>query len=231
MNISKFYEENIKTYNSISESWDEKRNYYWKPVKNFLEKIREKEKKTFLDVSCGNGRHIKLAEKIGFKKNNIYGTDISIKQLEKIKEKNPDYSLFLLDMRNIIKIQEKTTFKKFDIIINIASFHHILTLEEQKKVLEQHKKILSEKGKILLSIWNPEKNFIKKMEEKKKFKRITNKIYEVKYTVKENFENKSYKRYYYFFEKEEIKKIVEEYFKIKNFYREEHNYYLELEQN
>ncbi len=215
-----FYKSNIETYNSIFEHWNEKRNYYWKPVKKFLEKVEEKQTKKLLDVGCGNGRHLLLAESLGFKKNNIFGIDVSENQIKSLKQKN--YNVKVLDMKKLSLLKQK-----FDVIINIASFHHILTLEEQKKVLEEQKKILLERGKMLLSIWIPQKSFVKKMLEKNKFKKINRKVYEVKYT--DHKKNVSYKRYYYFFEKEEIKKLLEEYFFIKDYYEEDHNLYFELE--
>lgn len=221
MEYFNLYNSNIKAYNNIFESWNEKRNYYWKAVKVFLEKIESKEKKLFIDVGCGNGRHIFLAESLGFKKENIYGVDISENQIKTLKENN--YNVFVLDMKQLSSIK-----KKFDVIINIASFHHILNFKDQKKVLEEHYKILSDNGIFLLSVWNPQKSFVKKMLEKNKFEKISDKIYKVKYTFIKNFEKKSFDRYYYFFEKEELKNILEEFFVIKKIYEEDHNIYFEL---
>ncbi len=215
------YDSNVEAYNNIFESWNEKRNYYWKAVKVFLEKIESKEKKLFIDVGCGNGRHIFLAESLGFKKENIYGIDISENQIKNLKEKN--YNVFVLDMKRLSTIK-----KEFDVIVNIASFHHILNFNDQKKVLEEHYKILSDKGIFLLSVWNPQKSFVKKMLEKNKFEKISDKIYNVKYTFFKNFEKKTFNRYYYFFEKEELKNLLEEFFFIEDFYEEDHNLYFEL---
>ncbi len=214
-----FYKSNIKTYNSIFKHWNEKRNYYWLPVKKFLEKIERKETKKILDVGCGNGRHLFLAEKLGFKKNNILGIDISENQISFLKKNK--FNTKILDMKNLSLLKQK-----FDVIINIASFHHILSLEEQKKVLEEHKNVLSENGVMLLSVWFPQKDFVKKMLEKQKFELVENKVFRVKYDDKK----KVYDRYYYFFDLKEIKSLLEEYFFIKNYFEEEHNLYFELEQ-
>ncbi len=198
--MTNFNEINKNTYNSISENWDTKRQYYWEPVINFLDKIENKNNLKILDIGCGGGRHMQLALEKGFSKENIYGCDFSKKQIETIIKKG--FEGKVCDLRDL-----KFKNNSFDIIICIAAFHHLFTKEDWIKALNEMKRIMKKDSKILLSNWFPEKEFLKKQIEKNKFKYINNnnKIVKVKFT--DISQNKTYNRYYYLFDENELKSI------------------------
>lgn len=193
------------TYNNISKDWDEKRQYFWEPVVNFVEQIQYKENKNFLDLGCGGGRHLELAEKKGFLKNNCFGCDYSSSQLDTVKKKG-----FQTIQSDLIDLKIEDNF--FDVIVCIAAHHHLLTREEQIISLKEMKRIIKKDGKILLANWFPDEDFLLKQIKKGKFEfvnsdknlNLKNKgVVKVTYT----YDDKKYDRYYYLFEEKELVEI------------------------
>lgn len=191
---------NKETYDTISSDWNEKRKYNWIPVVNFLESFENKSKLKLLDLGCGTGRHLELAEKMGFIKENIIGSDFSFGQLELVKKKG-----FNTKICDVISLDFKN--EEFEVIICIAAHHHLLEKDKQLTALKEMMRILKKNGKLLLCNWAPEKKFIEEQLKKKKFEFIENNKKKVKVTY--TFENKRYDRYYYLFEKEELEKLCE----------------------
>lgn len=188
------------TYDAISENWETKRLHSWKPIEEFLENIESKEDKTLIDLGCGGGRNLELGEKLGFKKENILGSDYSIRQLNTVKQKG--FKTKQAELTNL-PFEDNS----FDIVICIAAHHHLLEKEEQLKSLEEIKRILNDKGKILLSNWFPEKEFLDKQLEKKKFEFLDENKQKVKVTYTDTSDHKSpikHDRYYYLFKEKEL---------------------------
>lgn len=194
-----FEETTKKTYNTISRNWETKRKYSWEPVKEFITEIEEKENKVLIDIGCGTGRHLELAEKKGFKKNHCIGLDYSEGQLEVTAEKG--FTTIHCDMTNLL-----VDSKSVDFILCIATHHHLLNREEQLKALQEMERILKDDGRVLLSNWFPSEEFIEEQVEKGKFEFINESLVKVKY----HFDGKIYDRYYYLFDEEEIEELCEE---------------------
>lgn len=215
-----FNEITKETYNTVAKNWEEKRKYYWKPVIQFVENFNNKEELKFLDLGCGGGRHLELAQKSGFKNENIFGCDYSKGQLETVKGKG--FHTILSDLTEL-KIKNN----QFDSIICIAAHHHLLEKEKQLQSLREMKRILSNNGKILLANWFPEQEFIEEQIKKEKFEfdKDNNQVVKVKYT----FEDKKYDRYYYLFEETELIELCQEAnFKIEKKEYDKGNLYLTL---
>lgn len=189
---------NKETYDFVSVDWNEKRRYFWKPVVNFLESFENKDKMKILDLGCGTGRHLELALKLGFKKENLLGCDFSEGQLRIVKQKG--FNTKICDLTKL-----EFDLEKFDIIICIAAHHHLLEKDKQLQSIIEMKQILNDKGKILLCNWMPEKKFIDEQIKKKKFEILDDDEKEVKVTY--TFKNKKYNRYYYLFEKKELENL------------------------
>ncbi len=81
--------------------------------------------------------------------------------------------------------------KSFDYIISIAVLHHLDSGEKRLSFLEEMRRVMKPKGEAFFTAWN-------KPDAKKKDVCIP-------WTRKE----KEYKRYYHFFEKEELKQLLE----------------------
>lgn len=217
--MNDFNKINQETYDIISSDWDEKRKYNWKPVVSFFEKIENKQNLKLLDIGCGTGRHLELAQKVGFSKENIVGCDFSKGQLEIVKNKG-----FKTKISDMINLDFKT--EEFDIIICIAAHHHLLEKEKQLKALKEMKRVLKKNGKLLLCNWMPEDFFLEEQIKKKKFEFFDN---EKKVKVTYTYENRKYDRYYYLFEKDELENLCKDSgFKIVNIEIVNGNIYLEL---
>lgn len=186
------------TYDSISSNWEIKRRYYWKPVVDFLKKQENKEHIVLADIGCGTGRHLELAEELGFEKENLIGVDFSKGQLEIVKEKG--YRINQSDMENL-DMEDCS----IDVIISIAAHHHLLENSAQLGALEEMKRVLKQCGKILLSNWFPEEEFVEKQLEKGKFEFLDGEKQKVKVTY--THEGKQFDRYYYLFKKDELEAL------------------------
>jgi SAM-dependent methyltransferase len=222
---NKFYEFTTKnSYNKIT-TWDNNRQFIWTTTKNFLnQKIKKNQVQNLLDIGCGGGRNLEYSKKIGFEKTNLYGIDYSKTQINTIKKKG--------FFGEVGKIQNLTKYYKkdfFDLIICEASFHHILNKKERENSLKEMKKIMKKKGIGLISIWNPEKEFLEKNLKTNKFKFVDkeNKICKITYT--DLNQNKKFNRFYYFFEKQEILNLIKKEFKIINSNQDKGNFYIEFE--
>ena len=212
---------NENTYDSISEEWESKRSYFWKPITDFLISFENKSQLKLLDLGCGTGRHLEAAEKLGFKKENLTGSDISKNQLEIVKKKG--YKTQKADLIDLNFFKDNS----FDIIVCIAAHHHLIKKEEQIQALKEMNRILNKDGKILLSNWFPDKEFIDKQLEKNKFEFLdeNKQIVKVTFTKDEN----KFDRYYYLFKEDELKEIIEQAnLKIENSFNNKGNYYLIL---
>jgi len=181
---------NKKTYTSISENWETKRRYAWKPVVEFLNNIKEKDAR-ILDLGCGAGRHLELAKELGFI--DLTGSDFAQQLLMLVEAKG--FKTKLSDMENL-QFEDNS----FDIILNIAALHHLLEQNEQLRALQEMKRVLDDKGLILLSVWMPSLEFMNNMIAKGKFTFLDKKRAKITYTA----ERKVFDRYYYFFEEQEL---------------------------
>jgi tRNA (uracil-5-)-methyltransferase TRM9 len=192
---------NEDTYNKISENWETKRQYFWKPVVDFVESFSEPEKLQFLDLGCGGGRHLQLAENSGFLKENLIGSDISSGQLKTVSDKG--YKTILCDFTSI-PVDNKT----FDCIVCIAAFHHLLDRKLQVKALKEFKRILKLNGRILISNWFPEKDFLEKQISKEKF--IFDQGDDKKVRVTYDLDGEKLDRFYYLFDEDELDSLLVE---------------------
>ena len=217
MNYKKVNEE---TYDLISKSWDSKRGYVWKVVCEFLDGFLDKKDLRLLDLGCGNGRHLVYAQKIGFSDFNLVGCDFSQNQLSVTKEKG--FEAVLADLKSL-----PFESNSFDIVICIASFHHLLDREEQLKALSEMRRVVKSNGVILLSNWFPEKDFLDKQIEKGKFNFIDEDKQKVRVTYTRD--GKKFDRYYYLFGEDELKSLCESVnLKVRKLRYDKGNLYLEL---
>ena len=140
-----------------------------------------------LDIGSGTGRNLI------YKNINIIGIDISIEQLKNSNGENINGDMISLPFRNDI----------FNNIISIASFHHLSTIKRRQIALSEMKRVLKKNGTILMSVWS----FIQPKKTRRHFEKYGDTI--VKW--------REIPRYYYIFEINELKKLLNEYFTIINY--------------
>ncbi len=208
---------NRKAYDTISTEWEKKRSYYWKPVQDFLKSSITKNDLKIIDLGCGTGRHLQLAQESGFLKDNIFGLDFSENQLKIARDKG--FKTIKSDLSNIEGFDNY-----FDFGICIASFHHLTDSDIQKKALKNFLKIFKPNAQILMSVWIPKEDFIENQLQKGKFEYTSDKnIMKVYF----NFKDIKIERFYYFFKEKELINLIENTgFKVNDTLHFEGNFYI-----
>lgn len=174
-----------KVWDDIAPEWSKFRTKTMQEVKDFL-----KNKKGYvLDLGCGSGRNFVKSE--NFK---IYGVDFSKKMLEHAEGfvKKQDIDVVLIKAHAFDLPFEDNSFNS---AIYVAALHCIETSEKRKKSLEELFRVLKPNSEALITVWS--KKHVKLVKHPKEstvsWKKNSEKIY----------------RYYYFYEKDELKKILE----------------------
>lgn len=240
------------SYNSIAEEWNETRkNLHWEEFDFFYQRFPFWENDKILDLWCWTWRLFDFFESKWLKSENYFWSDFSEKMLEEARKNYPENKYFCGDVskNNFLENFEEKYFwnfnkqnnLKFDQIWCIAMFHHLSTKKQRISTIKNFHKILNKNWKLILTVWNfNQPQFInwKKNRLFKKFSKILKKsfwrsIFSLWFFSKKDcffyWKNSDILRYYYAFEKDEIKKIFEEnWFEIK-FFDEWKNFSLILE--
>jgi tRNA (uracil-5-)-methyltransferase TRM9 len=165
-----------------------------KPVEEVINFIGSKKGK-ILDLGCGSGRNFVKMDGV------IYGVDFSENMLKYAKSlaKERDIKVKLTKSR-VENLPFKDNF--FDAAIFVATLHCIPKEKERKKALQELYRVLKKEKEAIITVWDKNQEKFKNSEK------------EVLLPWEKN--GKEYKRYYYLYEKEEIKDLVKSVgFKIK----------------
>lgn len=138
-----------EVWERIAESFDKTRKKPWLECLEFIDSIERPG--NFLDIGCGNGRHlIPAASKSKF----VFGIDISFgmlnicrKNLERFEIKNA--SLIQADALHLPLKSES-----FDYVMFIATLHNIRYRERRIEALKEVRRVLKKDGKGLISVWS-----------------------------------------------------------------------------
>lgn len=159
-----------------------------KPIKEAIDFITNSSGNV-LDLGCGSGRNFRKI------KGKIYGVDFSdemLKLAEKhAKEKGIDARLFKAEADSL---PFKNDF--FDSALFVATLHCIESKEKRKNSLKELFRVLKKRGRAMITVWSRNQ------------KRIRNKPKEafIPWTVN----GKKYMRYYYIYDRDELKDLLEE---------------------
>lgn len=185
----------MQEFNLISKDWNAHRkeeSLIFKAFTTFISKGTR-----VLDAGCGNGRNLSGLTTY-FQQ--VYGIDSSRELMNLAllnNEKLVERGKLVLSVQDFNQTFFEDNF--FDCVIGVASFHHSKNLEE---TLLEVKRILKPRGQLFFSLWNYyQPNFFEKGKEQ---------------LVKWG----EVKRYYHFYEEEEVIKLVEKHFKISNSFYE-----------
>lgn len=200
-NLTKFYDNEHKKFHHTRKKI--------RPEMIFIRKEIETEKKQkikILELWCGDGRLLSYLKKHTEKKINYTGIDIS-QNLLNIARKNHSWSKFIhgdmVDKLASLKNPE------YDYIIAMASFQHLITKQERKKVIEEMYRCLKYNGKCILINWSFSRWFIKKF--KKQIIRAIINPYQKRRNdllIPRKSNKKTYMRFYHIFTLKEIKNII-----------------------
>jgi tRNA (uracil-5-)-methyltransferase TRM9 len=179
-----------KTYEIISDSWKNLRRSFWF-IKRFAKKIKNKK---ILDAGCGD-----CSQLIEFKENFLFGIDFSKRMISEARKKCKSAKLVIGDIR-FLPFKDKS----FDIVLCIATLHHVKERKERIKVLKELKRVCKEK--IIISV-------LKRFSSLTFFKLIFS-LFDFRLRfgdifLKWNYKGKKLKRYYHTYSLNELKKDVE----------------------
>ena len=236
-----------KSYNFIAKDWNETRkNLHWEEFDFFYEKFPFWKNDKILDLWCGTWRLFDFFESKWLKSENYIWCDFSEKMTEEARKNYPQNKYFVWD------VSEKSppgAIGGFHQIWCIAMFHHLSSKKQRIQAIRNFHKILNKNWKIFLTVWNFYQNefveiekdwekILKKNRLYQKFKKILRKsfwrsIFSLWFFSKKDcffyWRDSDVLRYYYAFEKNEIKKLFEEnWFSVK-FFDEWKNFSLILE--
>jgi 2-polyprenyl-3-methyl-5-hydroxy-6-metoxy-1,4-benzoquinol methylase len=122
----------------------EKDHFWFKARRDYILRLLEKTAKqqSILDIGCSSGVLIQELVQQGFRKDNIYGIDISSKAIDRCRE-NGIKNAFVMDAQNV-KLN-----KKFDIIIASDCLEH---LKDDTKALKNWYQLLNDNGQLIVFV-------------------------------------------------------------------------------
>ncbi len=184
----------MNAFDAIAGEWNKFRTHPISSLYVFLPYLKGDE--TVLDAGCGNGRNlVEIAKQC----RQAYGIDVSKKMIlearKKMAEKKTRAVLLPADIR---KIPFPNDF--FDVVFCLAVLHHLKPLQ-QKKALKEMERVLKPGGRMLVSVWN------KRHPKLRKLGKARNRQSElIPWTTRAG---KAGERYYYFFERKELREKTE----------------------
>lgn len=167
-------------YDANSKSFSNTRHSGWDWIDEFIANLDDHE--FYYDIGCGNGRNLRIGKSIGIDNCQNFVDEVNASGKIAIKS----------DMTHIDLPSNSA-----DAIICIAAFHHLSTEERRIQTLLEMKRLIRPCGKLLLSVWSinqPENRRIQ-----------FDKYGDVFVTWTK--QNKSFDRYYYIFQIDEIKNL------------------------
>ncbi|MFX1315552.1 MAG: class I SAM-dependent methyltransferase [Promethearchaeota archaeon] len=222
-------------FNQIAKDYNLKRRKPWKPFESFFQRLKKKDysfKGVNIDLGCGNGRHFKLLQQKDCK---LIGIDNSIEFLRIANDNLNDNTQY--DKKEVALIQIVCADLKFipirtnliQNIFSIATFHHIKSKSKRQNAIEQLFNLLKYQGFFLLTVWRKWQRKYRSYFFLDLIKRFFNPSYRrlqvssglnefgdriIPWTISK--EKRIYNRFYHFFSKREIKKLLRK-FTIKEF--------------
>jgi ubiquinone/menaquinone biosynthesis C-methylase UbiE len=173
-----------KVWDSISKPW---KTFRVKPVEEASEFLKNKKGK-ILDLGCGSGRNFVKTEGV------IYAVDFSEKMLGYASEYAREQGIKVITKKALAyELPFEDNF--FDAAIFIATLHCIKGKEKREKSLRELWRVLKPGAEAIISVWS------------RNHERIRNKPKEsmIPWTV----DGKKYLRYYYIYDNEELKELLE----------------------
>ena len=138
-----------EVWERIAKSFDKTRRKPWSKCIEFIDSMEKKG--LFLDIGCGNGRHLIPAAR---KNELVIGIDFSMNML-RVCRNNLENS----EIRNYALLQADARYLPFkddcfDYVIFIASLHNIRGRDNRIMALREMRRVLKEDGKGLISVWS-----------------------------------------------------------------------------
>ncbi len=134
-------------YDKFASDFSATRNHTWPEFELIFSKIKKGDR--VLDLGCGNGRFREFlgTDKVG--NGNYFGLDISENLLAIARDKYDKDHFFRGSFAADFPFGSDT----FEVIVAIASFHHLTNKKDQLKFLTECKRVLKSEGFIFITTW------------------------------------------------------------------------------
>lgn len=137
-------------YDSFADTFSKSRkNHPWPELDEIIDEIVTLGDISLLDVGCGNGRWLEECEKRWYTLSSYLGIDNSEGMIDEARKLHPDRDFSVVPMSAMGSLRSS-----YDVIVFLASFHHLDTVEERIRVLEATKSLLAPWGRIYMTNWN-----------------------------------------------------------------------------
>lgn len=138
-------------YDAFAHTFSESRkNLEWPELNTIIDDIANSWYTSILDIWCGNGRLIERLEACSLEISSYLWVDNSSGMIQEARTLHPWYEFMVCDMLSL----QTLLWRQYDAIVFLASFHHLETVDERKKVLLDVRSLLSPTGKIYMTNWN-----------------------------------------------------------------------------
>ena len=128
-------------YSQIAKYFDNTRSYIWPWIRDVMQEIPSNS--TILDIGCGNGRNMQACPS----NCQVFGID-QCPELVQICQKRNLHAI-VGDMCQM-PFQDES----FDLLLMIASFHHLSSVERRQQCLQECYRILKPEQKMVFSVWS-----------------------------------------------------------------------------
>jgi alkylated DNA repair protein alkB family protein 8 len=150
---------NLNTYEVISNEFSETRAYVWQCIKDFTKLITVNS--SVLEIGCGNGKNIEYILK------NISCDIIGIDTCEKFVDMCKSKKIEALKS-SILNLEFEDS--KFDFVLCIAVFHHLLSEENQYTGMNEIIRVMKPGATGIITCWATEQPIEQIGSNEKKFK-------------------------------------------------------------
>jgi SAM-dependent methyltransferase len=144
--VKRILQQNRDLYNGVSKDFSSTRNYIWPGLDRFTKMVNDDGR--VLDLGCGNGR---LANLFKDRRVKYLGVDFSENLIKVAQDNFKGVGNVKFEVGDLLTYKSKD---KFDLILAIASLHHIPTKKEQLRVLKNIFHNLNNDGVVVLTNWN-----------------------------------------------------------------------------
>lgn len=216
-------------FNSIAQDYHLKRKKPWLPLELFIKFLKSKGhgfNGVILDLGCGNGRNFQI---LSTPPNKLIGIDISFELLEIANYNLNNKDFYPLESKKFFQLilgdisNPPIRQNSINCIFCIASLHHIKKKIERIKTIAQIRKSLKKSGLLILTVWKKWQNRFRNFFILEWFKRKLSVKYRIQQKMRglEEFgdklvpwklsrENDVFFRFYHFFSKRELKKLLKD---------------------